>query len=240
MGWGLIVVLLAGGILAVGLGHSARRHANQTTQPQPVLLWFGAGGIVHIDERKSLLTHWQDNWRLALGLNAGAPVRVGADDGVPYALVEEALAEAWRRDMPDVGYAIDRDGQGLALSRLVAADILPPPGPHVLSVEADGRMALDDTPVDERALREWLKASAAPGYPRGAGTAIELKVGEGVTYGSIKPVLAMLAASMPRRIADFAQGSVLARQLMPPPVEHPIPIPNCPQMSKFGCRQAPG
>ncbi|NKJ19687.1 hypothetical protein [Dyella sp. SG609] len=236
LGWGLIVVLLAGGILAVGLGHSARRHADRTAQPQPVLLWFGADGVVHIDERKSLLTHWQDNWRLALGLNSGVPVRVGADDGVAYALVEEALGEARRRGMPDIGYAVDRNGQALALSSLTPADVLPPPGPHVLSIEVDGRMALDDTPLDGRALGEWLKLSAAPGYPRGADTPVELKVDPAATYGSVRPVLAALAAGKPRRIADFEQGSALVRQLVPVPVEHPIPIPNCPQMSKFGCR----
>lgn len=235
MGWCLIVVLLAGGVLAVVLGHSARRHAEETVQPQPIVLWFGAGGIVHIDERQSLLTHWQDNWRLALGLNAGAPVRVGADDSVPYALVEEALAEAWRRDMPDIGYAIDQDGRTLPLSRLMPADVLSPPGPHVLAVGADGQMAFDDMTIDGRVLGEWLKVSAAPGYPRGAGTPLELKVDPAATYGSVRPALTALAASQPRRVADFAQGDALVRQLLPSPPEHPIPIPKCPKMSKFGC-----
>lgn len=235
LGWCLIVVLLVGGVLAVGLGHSARRHAEETAQPQPILLWFGADGTAHIDDRVSLLTHWQDNWRLALGLNPEVPVRVGADDSVPYAQVLEALAEASRKGRPDLGYAIDQDGQALVLSRLVPAD-LQPPGPHVLAVGADGQMALDDAPIDGRALSEWLKVSAAPAYPRGAGTPIELKVDPSATYGSVRPLLAALAAGRPRRIADFEQGSALARQLQPPPQEHPIPIPNCPQMSKFGCR----
>lgn len=235
MAWGLIVLLLVVGGLAIGLGHSVSQRAEETAQPRPILLWFETGGIVDIDERRSRLTRWQDPWRLALVLNPQAPVRIGADDSIPFAVVDEAMAEAWRQRMPDIGYAIDQNGQALVLSRLVPADIQPP-GPHILSIDADGRMTLDDTPVDERAIGEWLKLSAVPGYPRGAGTPIELKVDQLTTYGSVRRVLTVLAANGPRRIVDFGQGSKLVRQLQPAPPEHPIATPNCPQPSKLACR----
>lgn len=223
--WGVIVLLLIASALAVGLGHSWRRQADEAVQVRSLVLWFEASGAIQIDGHRSRPARWQDAWRLALGLDPRVSVRVGADDGVPFALVHEAFAEAWRQHVADVGYAVDQDGQELVLSRLARAD-LQPPGPHVLSVEADGRMALDDTPVDERAVGEWLKLSAAPGYPRGAGTLVELKVDQDVSYGSIRRLLAMLAASGPRRIADSGQSAELAREWLPPPPVQPIPLSN--------------
>ena len=161
MAWVLIPLLVAMSGMAACMGRQDGQDGHVAeTQRKALLLWFGDQGTVTLDGKPIDPARWKESWRAAL--TPQRPVRVGADDGVPYARVREAYAEAWQSRIRDAGYAIDRQGRSVAFSELTHADVATPPGPHVLAVAADGRLAWDGAAIEERGLDQWMKQQVMP------------------------------------------------------------------------------
>lgn len=231
MAWVLLPLLVAmsGAATCMGRQDSLDGHAAET-QRKGVLLWFGDQGTVTLDGKSIDPARWKDSWRAALAQATQRPVRVGADDGVPYARVHEAYTEAWQSRARDAGYAIDRQGRSVPLSELTHADIATPPGPHILAIAVDGRVAWDGVAVGEPGLDQWMKQQVMPKLPQDRFVAlIELKIDPLTPYGTVKRFLTIFAAGGSYRVASFEESDIVARKLMPlPPVLHiPPPGSNC-------------
>lgn len=232
MAWVLILLLVAISLAAtvIGRGGSEDGHAVETPRRE-LLLWFGSKGEVTLDGKPVDPDNWKEPWRAALAVGRQRQALIGADDDVPYARLHEAYAAARQSRVREAGYALDRQGRAVVLTELTQADVSTQPGPHVLAIEADGRLTWDGTTVEQHGLGRWMKQQVMPKLAQDHFVAlVELRVDPRTPYGRVKQLLNAVAEGGPPRIASYEESETVARKLLPlPPVQKvPPPGSGCP------------
>lgn len=220
--WVLPMLLLALSFVAIWLVRTnAPAGYIADTGRNEIELWFGDNGLVLLDGQLFKRPTWKERWTRALEKSRGTPVRIGADEDVPYALVHEAYAESWQRGFHDAGYEFDPQGHFVALSELTRSDVTPRAGePIVLEMNAQGQMAWLGIVINESQLCGAVRVVAA-NFPRVPYLAlIGLKIDPQTPYGLVRRMLSTISKVPPYRVATFEERETTLHVWLPLP---PLP-----------------